>query len=187
MLSLPALPVIQRDYMERILTPYSEKLQKYKLVIVGIRGYFSSEKRESNRRGIYDDLIILVSSLGIVSFNANTDPSVFKPVIATLLPGLWESYRFDYHAGKSRYWAICQRAGVVHVKRDGQEKTDEGFFGINIHKGGYNTTGSLGCQTIHPDQWDVFIRLAESWARGMYGKKWADATIPYLLIEHSNV
>lgn len=55
------------------------------------------------------------------------------------------------------YWAYRQ-AGPVTVLRDGatvpETKTDPGSWPwIDIHRGGYNTTSSEGCQTIHPDQW----------------------------------
>ena len=51
---------------------------------------------------------------------------------------------------------------------------------INIHRGGYNTTSSLGCQTIHPSQWEAFIALAYL-EMDRAGQK----TIPYLLVEET--
>ena len=51
---------------------------------------------------------------------------------------------------------------------------------INIHKGGYNNTSSLGCQTIYPSQWDGFINLVYS-EMNRYNQK----TIPYLLVEQA--
>lgn len=55
------------------------------------------------------------------------------------------------------YWAFRQ-AGPVTVLRDGaittETETDQAKWPwIDIHRGGYNTTSSAGCQTCHPDQW----------------------------------
>jgi hypothetical protein len=33
---------------------------------------------------------------------------------------------------------------------------------INIHRGGRKGTSSLGCQTIHPDQWQAFYAMTRS-------------------------
>jgi len=52
-----------------------------------------------------------------------------------------------------------------------------GFFGINIHKGGFNSTSSEGCQTIHPSQWDEFMHLVKTFFPS--GKD-----IQYILIEN---
>lgn len=70
------------------------------------------------------------------------------------------STRKNYPAIAGRilpYWAFRQ-AGPVTILRDGatatETKTDPASWPwIDIHRGGYNTTSSEGCQTIHPDQW----------------------------------
>jgi lysozyme len=102
--------------------------------------------------------------------------------MATLKTGIWFVHRFDLHRGK--YLALCQRAGDVSVTRDGVPPYDDtGMFGINIHKGGYNTTSSEGCQTIHPSQWESFIALATDQAKRFFGDKWKKTTVPYVLVE----
>ena len=122
-----------------------------------------------NDRGIYDDALFIDAQGTFATFNGNTDPSTYRPGtgfeeatkgIACLNPGVWLVYRFDKHKGQ--YLALCQRAGKVTVTRDGKKENYEhtGEFGINIHKGSYHGTSSLGCQTIHPDQWESFIKLA---------------------------
>jgi hypothetical protein len=91
-------------------------------------------------------------------------------------------HQFDLH--RQKYLALCQRAGPVTVTRDGDPPyPDQGYFGINIHRGGYGTTGSEGCQTILPDQWDSFIALAVDQAKRYHGRTWKAAVIPYVLVE----
>lgn len=150
--------------------------------IVGIRGYYRDTMGEvgKNDRGIYDDAIIVMSENVHATFNANTDPSLFKKGVASLKPGL-HLYKKGNH-GISRgpgYPALrpATKGEVLPVVRDGQG--DSLGVAINIHKGGYKTTSSEGCQTIHPDQWQGFINLVYS-EMSRYGQK----TIPYLLLEN---
>lgn len=165
------------------------------LMVVGVRGYYlnSMGATGANDTGIYDDALFLVSPSHFSAYNANTDPSKRKPGtgfgrgkgMARLQPGVWLCYRFDQHKGPSTpgYDAICQRGDKVKVMRDGTpDYADEGMFGINIHKGGRNTTSSEGCQTIHPSQWDAFIVSAQDQARRHFGTAWKRTTIPYVLM-----
>lgn len=133
--------------------------------VVGVRGYYRDTMGEpgKNDRGLYDDALFIVGPGGkFAAFNANTDPSRFTPGIATLRPGAhW--YRPGNH-GISRpgggYPAFrpATPGEALPVTRDGKPGTSQGIA-INIHKGGYSTTSSAGCQTIHPDQWDEFHRV----------------------------
>jgi len=69
----------------------------------------------------------------------------------------------DYPAIAGRllpYWALRQ-AGPVTLLREGQTKPETeidpaNWPWIDIHRGGVNTTSSLGCQTIRPDLWPSF-------------------------------
>lgn len=156
------------------------------LFFAGIRGYYLNTmgKPGENDRNVYDDAIFIVSDNVFASFNANTDPSKYRERIASLEPGIWKSYTFDFH--KNRYLALCQRGGVVTVRRDSDNGGffDTGYFGINIHKGGTNTTGSEGCQTIHPLQWDSFIQLAKTEAKRIHGTEWGKKVYTYVLFDN---
>lgn len=167
------------------------------VVVVGIRGYYlnSMGAPAKNDRGIYDDALFIHTPSAIAAFNGNTDPSKMRKGkgtrdgergMASLKPGAWKVHRFDKHNGK--YLALCQREGPVTVLRDGISSDYEhtgADFGINIHRGGYNTTSSLGCQTVHPDQWPTFINLAMSEARRYFGVRWNRMVIPYVLLEEA--
>jgi lysozyme len=152
------------------------------VALVGIRGYYrdSMGVPGENDRGIYDDAIFLVSPNAYATFNANTDPSVKRQGIAVLKPGV-HRYRKGKH-GLSKpgggYPALrpANPAEELPVTRDGTG--DSMGIAINIHKGGFRTTSSEGCQTIYPSQWESFISLVYS-EMDRAGQK----TIPYLLVE----
>jgi len=166
--------------------------QKHPLLIVGIRGYYRDTMGAHgvNDRGIYDDAIFIDSPNGTVAFNGNTDPSGYRKGygtkagqkgMATLKPGLWACHRFGKHKS---YPALIQTGGELTVLRDGTpDYEDTGYFGINIHRGGRNTTSSEGCQTVHPDQWPAFISMATSEAKRLFGAAFTEINIPYLLID----
>jgi lysozyme len=154
-----------------------------RVVLIGIRGYYSETFQPSgNQRSVYDDAIILLSPSVHATFNANTDPSVYKKGIAVLKTGV-HRYRKGNH-GISKpgggYPALrpANAKEELPVTRDGEG--DSMGIAINIHKGGYSTTSSLGCQTIYPPQWDGFINLVYS-EMNLYNQK----TIPYLLVENT--
>jgi lysozyme len=148
---------------------------------LGIRAYFmnSMGKPGVNDRNCYDDGVFVVGPEVFASFNANVDPSRYQKGVATLAEGVhW------YHPGNhglSRpdggYPAFrpATKDEELPVTRDGIDVPWPGVA-INIHKGGYNTTSSLGCQTIHPDQWDAFYHLAL-----MEFKKTGLQSFPYIL------
>lgn len=132
----------------------------YKVKLLGLRGYFKTTMGdpEANDIGIYDDAICLVSDKTFEAWNANTDPSKQYKGIATLKPGGPYIYKIGMHNMHNPYQALRQH-GNVTVLRDGIPVTDSpgNRFYIDIHKGGYATTSSLGCQTIPPVQWFDFL------------------------------
>jgi len=152
-----------------------------KVALQASRGYYKASMGDPRRndRGMYDDAIFLVSPSAFVAFNANTDPSVSRPGIAVLRAGV---YRYKVGTNGlskpvARQYTALVQAGPVTVDRDGRS-SETGFFGINVHRGSTSTTSSLGCQTIHPTQWEAFISLVRD-QLARCGQK----TIPYVLIE----
>jgi len=190
---LPAAkPRMSSAELDAQLAPFHIDRTKYPMLVVGVRGYYRDTMGAPgvNDRGIYDDAIFLYTPSVLAAYNGNTDPSRVKKGrgtgaakgMASLNPGAYFVHRFDLHNGK--YLALCQRAGDVTVTRDGDPPyADTGAFGINIHKGGYTGTSSLGCQTIHPDQWDSFITLAQDQAKRYLGPNWKKTIVPYVLID----
>jgi hypothetical protein len=182
----PARPEMVRSFAELLL----RRAGVTKLpALLGRRGYYRDTMGAPgiNDIGIYDDAIVLVTPTAYATFNANVDPAKVRDGMAHLEAGVY-SYRIGIHGlsrpKKQQYKALVQ-AGDVVVKRDDLDdpdhdgpEIDRGRFGINIHRGGYGTTGSEGCQTIHPDQWPAFIALVESEM-----KRHAVDTIPYVLTE----
>lgn len=152
------------------------------VTLVGVRGYYSDTFLPSgNNINVYDDAIFLISEYGYYPFNANTDPSILKPKVARLKPGIWQ-YKLGTHnisKPKSRQYPALVQAAPVTVSRY-QGGDDSGWFGLNIHKGSNTTTSSLGCQTIPPSQWSGFYELVK-----MEMNRAGVKTIPYVLVDKS--
>ena len=154
--------------------------------VLGLRGFFADADSDvKNRIGVYDDAIFLVTPTLYLGFNANTDPSKERPGMATLNVGTW-AYRLGIHGlskpVEKQYEALVQAKPVTVTrwpeKPGDAPKQDTGLFGINIHRGGYTTTGSEGCQTIHPDQWTLFIKSVKDEMM-----KHQRTVIPYVLLD----
>lgn len=184
-------PRLSSSELHEKLNPYDLERTLHPVIVVGIRGYYLKTMGDpaSNDRGIYDDALFIDSPQVTAAFNANTDPSHFRKGkgsgkekgIARLKPGLYNAHCLGLH--KKKYLALVQQLGEVTVIRDGEPDYEEtGYFGINIHKGGYTTTSSLGCQTIYPDQWDSFISTVKDQSIRYFGKKWDKTVIPYVLM-----
>lgn len=175
----PSRPMQKRDQTAALLLKAGVTTT---LALLGVRGYYRDTlgKPGVNDRGIYDDAIFLYSPEAHVAFNANTDPSVARKHIAALKAGVWQ-YKVGIHGlskPKTQQYTALVQAGEVTVIRD-QEGPDTGYFGINIHRGSYNGTSSLGCQTIFPDQWPAFIALVQSEL-----KRAGQKAIHYVLVEN---
>lgn len=178
----PSRPALPQAKVAQILI---ERGVRNPVAILGWRGYYLDSLGEPgrNERGIYDDALFVCSCNAFAAFNANTDPSVFRPGVAVLEPGVWQ-YKLGIHGLSkpvaSRYEALVQ-ADEVTVRRD-RRGLDTGFFGINIHRGSTSTTSSLGCQTIHPGQWAAFIALVKGEMQRL-----KQTQVPYLLINDPRI
>jgi lysozyme len=152
------------------------------VVLVGVRGYYRDTMGAPgvNDRGIYDDGFFIVSPTHFSAWNGNTDPSVKRPGIASLVPGV-HRYRPGNH-GISRpgggYPAFrpAIKNEELPVTRD-NDPTPRPGVAINIHRGSNSTTSSEGCQTIPPAQWDAFYAALRGELK-RHGKK----DFPYLLL-----
>lgn len=171
--------------------------------ILGVRGYRrdSMGKPGQNDAGIYDDAMFFVAPGVFEAVNANTDPSrlgynaAIGKRFAMLLPGLWYFIRGPHKGrlpalrqatdeeadtygipnnGEFRVWRARDMAEVI----SGNAEVDEGYFAINIHRGGDATTSSWGCQTAPPDVFDSFMTTVFEQTR-----KHKQGRIPYLLID----
>jgi len=177
-------PQIRRKDTEKLL---ASRRVSDPVCVVGIRGYYRDTMgaKGKNDVGIYDDALIVVTPNAHVAFNANVDPSRLgfnaragKPM-AQLKPGVWR-YKIGQH-GINRgnpYKALVQAAPVTVLRGDGEET---GWFGINIHRGGRNSTSSEGCTTLPPGpNWDGFIALVDTELKRNNAK-----TLSYVLVSNS--
>jgi hypothetical protein len=139
-------------------------LQGHEAFIVCCRGFYKSMGNpDSNDFGLYDDSATIVTPSELHNFNANVDPSLVKKNVAQLPEGvIWFKKGLHGISGPNPYPALRQSREVV-VQRwvDGEwvlQKPNWPF--TNFHRGGFTTTGSLGCITTHPNQFDEFLRIA---------------------------
>lgn len=190
------LPKIERAAaLARVPLEHMDVLKKNGFIdrgvfIIAFRGYYmdSMGKPGANDRGIYDDCMCIVTPDGYRTVNGNTDPSRFKPGVATLIPGL-HFFKKGKHGITTHqdggYWAFRPATPdeSLPVWRDGQDWGVKVFKGIaiNLHKGGYTTTSSEGCQTVHPDQWNKFQTEVYDLMT-----KYKQDTLPYSLVVWEN-
>ncbi len=167
----------------------------WNLNLIGVR----TASRIANR---FDDWIHVVfkddSGAWVdLSFECTTDPGTYwlenpmrREGTAILKAGQYRGvWKIDLHRGK--YEALCQRAGRVKVYRDSnrneihdlnEDSVMDGWFGINIHKAGSNSTSvnkwSAGCQVIANEaEWEIFMSIIRKSA-SLYGD-----TFSYTLLE----
>lgn len=132
-----------------------------------------------------------------LSFECTTDPGTYwlenpmrREGAAILKAGQYRStWKLDLHRGQ--YEALCQRGGRVKVYRDANRdeihdlddnSVMDGWFGVNIHKAGSNSTSvdkwSAGCQVIANEaEWEIFMAIIRK-SVSLYGD-----TFSYTLLE----
>jgi len=174
-------PQQKREITERYLLKAGVKDS---VALLGVRGYYLNTMgaRGKNDRSIYDDAIFVISPTCYVSYNANTDPSFFRKGVAVLIEGLYRYKKGNHGISRGKGYPALRPATkneALPVMRD--ELGLSTGYNINIHRGGTNSTSSLGCQTIHPSQYDSFINL-------VYGEmnRYKQTEIPYLLVAQKN-
>ena len=173
-------PISRPKWSKKQVTDVLKKMNVLdSVVILAVRGYYQDSMGEpgKNDRGLYDDAIFVVTPEKITAFNANTDPTKYKHGIATLAAGVWKYQKGVHPISRPGGYPALRQAQPVTVIRDGGVR-GTGWYGINIHRGGYTTTSSLGCQTLFPDQWNEFKELvyAQMTKHGI-------TTIKYVLVE----
>ena len=178
-----------------------ESNKDYDLNIVGIRNS-ATEKKVTNS---FDDWMTVSYKIsGVWQFHiwpCTTDPGITYTTqrllstlgVARLVPGQYRgTHQIGLHQGK--YSALVQR-GVVKVFRDSnkdmtydENKTEEGLFGINIHRSSPTGTSmqvdgwSAGCQVFaNINDFAKFMKIAEK-AKEVFGNKFS-----YTLIESKDI
>lgn len=170
-----AVPKMKRSEVLNTLQANGVDLGTEKAAILGIRGYYKRTMGDplKNDRNLYDDAIFVISKDRFNAFQANTDPSVFRKGIATLLPGVYEAVKWRHHG---KYAAL--QIETDRLTRDGKTGIDVGRHGINFHYGGIGTW-SEGCQTFRKADFTVFQRLVYE-LMDRYGL----SRIKYVLVEN---
>lgn len=179
--------IISRDQAVAIVTPERMRELNSPVLILGIRGY--GDIVGGNKRGIYDDALVLITPDLLLAVNANTDPSITRKGIAVLQDGdYWykKGLHGIHHLDQTKlddqkilhtllttgkdiapipgrilpYYAFRQDSPVTVLRDEATApecmKDPANWPWIDIHRGGYNTTSSEGCQTIFPDFWPDF-------------------------------
>ena len=182
---------------------FEDKSNKgYDVNIVGVRNNDPSVAKKVTN--VFDDFITITfkDEKGVWQFycwNATTDPGKKGVMefhnnkgVARLIPNQYRTtWAVDLHQGK--YEALCQRLAKVKVWRDANKNllfeetvTDEGMFGINIHKAGTDSTWvenwSEGCQVFkRVKDFNEFMKICKKAAK-IHGNKFS-----YTLLESTDI
>ena len=182
---------------------FEDKSNKgYDVNIVGVRNNDPSVAKKVTN--VFDDYITITfkdekGAWQFYCWNATTDPGKKGVMefhnnkgVARLIPNQYRTtWAVDLHQGK--YEALCQRLAKVKVWRDANKNllfeetvTDEGMFGINIHKAGTDSTWvenwSEGCQVFkRVKDFNEFMKICKK-AVKIHGNKFS-----YTLLESTDI
>jgi hypothetical protein len=141
---------------------------------------FGVRNENHQEKDIFNDLICVATKGMIYKFQSTCDPGKYWTLIgganfqsngvAHICYGFHKKvYKVGKHKGKL---ALVQRGGKIKIwrdknknfKQDKDEKPQEGYFGVNIHRAGFNSLKigrwSAGCQVIKRDKdFVTFISL----------------------------
>ncbi len=147
------VPKMTKFEVDKTITAAGVDLTAEFCAILGIRGYYKNTMGRPgvNDRNIHDDAFFVTYPGGMYATVGNTDPSIYKPGIAVLVPGVYECVKWKHKRILPALQIIEDR-----LLRDGQKKIDVGRHGINFH---FGETGSLGCQTMPKANFKVFQPL----------------------------
>lgn len=176
----------------------ANNVDQSKVCVLAIRGYYlnSMGRWGENDRKIYDDAMFIIHPDGIERFQANTDPNGYrkghgkgsKKGMAVLRKGI-HKYAKGPHRGRPSF----RQAEPFTVIRDGNPPyEDVGWHAINLHSGGFNSTSSLGCQTIPAQTWlrfkNTLYALLEEYKNPKMKHDWGvyERSFDYVLIEEED-
>ncbi|MEL6960672.1 MAG: glycoside hydrolase family 19 protein [Pseudomonadota bacterium] len=123
---------------------------------VAVRGYFRDSKGKPGRndRGIYDDALFLLGPAGYDAYPFNVDPSRHRKGIASIRVDQAVCYKPGPHGYRRKggpYPAFRQHEKCWVHRDNGRDQF--GMFHVNLHRGGWNGTSSLGCMTVERGIW----------------------------------
>lgn len=172
----------------------------YNLNIIGIR-------KEGNKvTNVFDDYLVVIYNTEkegrkTMIFEITTDPGldyIMNPIAkkgtAILVPGQYRGcWKIGLHQGK--YEALCQRKPVKVYRDANKDKVydfkpntiEDGIFGINIHKAGYESkqvnNWSAGCQVFKRyNDFRSFMRLCHKQVESGWGE-----TFTYTLLKEEQL
>lgn len=188
-------PKITREEAEKILRANGDTEFEKGVMLLSIRGYYSKMGRPGNDVGAWDDASVVIGPGVFETFHFNTDPSregwnpgVGKPY-AQLVPGKWY-FRLGKHKGvtdalrqltdeEAAEYGLEKATGsdgsmtVLRTYGPGDKRNykETGYYAINDHPGGENTTSSWACQTTPPSEyWERYNLIKGEMKK--HGQKW---------------